>query len=113
CSTSEMNPLITICHFPGSNQPAQVITIPQNLWPSHQAHGDHMGNCSSSELVPVSKPPVITNQPQINIAPRTNPGVNMNAPAEQKPAPQLQTQPQSQPQPQLNQQIEGRPLRPR
>jgi hypothetical protein len=46
-------PKITICHHTGSEQnPQATITINENAWPAHQAHGDSIGPC---ELPP---PPV-------------------------------------------------------
>ncbi len=33
----------TICHNPGPNQ--QTLSIPDNAWPAHQAHGDAFGAC--------------------------------------------------------------------
>lgn len=37
---------VTICHHPAGSTPI-TITINQNAWPAHQAHGDTMGPCSS------------------------------------------------------------------
>ena len=34
---------ITICHKPKSI--CQTMKIPDNAWPGHQGHGDHMGVC--------------------------------------------------------------------
>ncbi|MFC4739810.1 carboxypeptidase-like regulatory domain-containing protein [Flavobacterium ponti] len=40
---------ITICHQTlDSNNPYITITINQNAWPAHQAHGDTLGSCSGS-----------------------------------------------------------------
>lgn len=52
----------TICHNPGSNN-SHTLSIPDNAWPAHQAHGDDFGACpvasssssnSSSSSVPAS-----------------------------------------------------------
>lgn len=38
---------LTICHQPGT--PAQgTMIIPDNAWPGHQSHGDHLGPCAES-----------------------------------------------------------------
>ena len=43
------NQLITICHYPpGNTNNPQVLTIPQSAWAAHQAHGDVLGGCPSS-----------------------------------------------------------------
>jgi HYR domain/Putative Ig domain len=39
---------LTICHIPpGNPSNAHTITISQNAWSAHQAHGDYQGPCSS------------------------------------------------------------------
>ncbi|MBB4805986.1 hypothetical protein HNP38_001258 [Chryseobacterium defluvii] len=38
---------VTICHNPSGNNPI-TLTINQNAWPAHQAHGDTMGACSGN-----------------------------------------------------------------
>lgn len=47
----------TICHNPGPSQ--NTLSIPDNAWPAHQAHGDAFGACvfsSSASSVPSSAP---------------------------------------------------------
>lgn len=40
------NTQITICHYPpGNTGNPQTLTIPQNAWPAHLAHGDTLGAC--------------------------------------------------------------------
>ncbi|MFZ5554723.1 MAG: beta strand repeat-containing protein [Bacteroidota bacterium] len=40
------NNQITICHYPpGNTGNPQTLTIPQNAWPAHLAHGDTLGAC--------------------------------------------------------------------
>jgi len=40
------NEKITICHVPpGNPDNAHTITISENAWPAHQAHGDSQGEC--------------------------------------------------------------------
>lgn len=40
------NEKITICHAPSGNPDnARTITISENAWPAHQAHGDSQGPC--------------------------------------------------------------------
>jgi hypothetical protein len=41
------NDWITICHNPSGNNPI-TISIPSAAWPAHQAHGDTLGDCSST-----------------------------------------------------------------
>jgi len=36
----------TICHSPGSGN--QTLSIPDNAWPAHQAHGDTFGACAGA-----------------------------------------------------------------
>lgn len=45
--TSTNNNFITICHNPSGNNPI-TITINQNAWAAHQAHGDTLGACSGN-----------------------------------------------------------------
>ncbi len=45
---ADQEPKITICHNTASETNPQVtITIDQNAWPAHQAHGDTIGACQS------------------------------------------------------------------
>jgi hypothetical protein len=40
---------ITICHYPpGNTENPQQIEIPLSAWPAHQAHGDVLGPCPTS-----------------------------------------------------------------
>ncbi|MEZ4753622.1 MAG: PilC/PilY family type IV pilus protein, partial [Bdellovibrionota bacterium] len=41
---------ITICHIPPGNPAnAHTITVSQNAWPAHQAHGDTEGSCGGDD----------------------------------------------------------------
>lgn len=43
--------MVSICHIPPGNPAgAATITIPEDTWPSHQAHGDVRGACSSTTI---------------------------------------------------------------
>lgn len=41
----------TICHNPDSGNP-QTLSIPDNAWPAHQAHGDTFGACPGASSAP-------------------------------------------------------------
>ena len=45
---------IKICHFDGKGR-GHTITISENAFPAHQAHGDHKGECKPGEFRPNSK----------------------------------------------------------
>lgn len=59
--TTTEGKFVSICHFPGNNQPSQTLTINMNDWPSHQAHGDTYGACpvNSATLTTTEKQMVI------------------------------------------------------
>jgi uncharacterized protein (TIGR02145 family) len=39
---------IKVCHFNAETGTSHTITINENAWPAHQAHGDVLGDCSES-----------------------------------------------------------------
>ncbi|MTI37934.1 hypothetical protein, partial [Fulvivirga lutimaris] len=49
-SSIGLNKKITICHLPpGNPENVQTIEISENAWPAHEAHGDSMGTCDTSQ----------------------------------------------------------------
>jgi len=47
CVDGDGDGKITICHYPpGNPENAHDITISENAWPAHQAHGDECGPCA-------------------------------------------------------------------
>lgn len=59
----------TICHNPGPNQ--QTLSIPDNAWPAHQAHGDAFGACvftsSASSAVVSSAAPASSSRSSVAV----------------------------------------------
>jgi len=49
----QKNKKIIICHYPPGNPGnAQTITISENAWPAHEAHGDTLGPCPEPPVSP-------------------------------------------------------------
>jgi hypothetical protein len=50
CSNAFAGEKVTICHIPpGNPDNAHTITVSKSALPAHMAHGDIIGECSSSE----------------------------------------------------------------